>query len=54
MQNIEVIDDPTTMAEVDALITELEAQFGEERMMPEAKYPPPTNAGCTVVASCAC
>lgn len=53
MEMIKTVDTPAKFDEVDALIDELETQFGEERMMPQSSYPPPTNS-CTVVESCAC
>jgi len=41
--------------EVDALIAELETQFGDAQMLPQAAYPCVTCPQyCTLVASCAC
>jgi hypothetical protein len=54
---MEKISNPSELVrvdEVDALIDELEAQFGEQHMLPEAAYPPPTGTGCTSVYTCAC
>ncbi|MBB4957047.1 hypothetical protein [Micromonospora polyrhachis] len=45
----------TTPDDVDALIAELEAQFGDVQMLPQAAYPCVScTQGCTHVASCAC
>lgn len=54
MEKIEITTQPSvTLDEVDTLIAELETQFGDAQMLPQAAYPPPTNT-CTLVASCAC
>ncbi|MEU4623461.1 hypothetical protein AB0G04_26245 [Actinoplanes sp. NPDC023801] len=54
MEKVEITTESSvTLSEVDELIGQLEAQFGDERMLPKAAYPPPTNH-CTEVFSCAC
>ncbi|MEU4624769.1 hypothetical protein AB0G04_32955 [Actinoplanes sp. NPDC023801] len=47
-------EDSVTLSEVDELIGELEAQFGEQRMLPKAAYPDVMTKFCTTVMSCAC
>jgi hypothetical protein len=55
MQNMEIkaVDAVLTMSDIDGLIAELEAEFGDDKLI-AMDFSTNTNGPCTVVKTCAC